>query len=93
MWLSATGDHRHVGAGGSQEEAERPADSAEPRDPERRSHDQLRATAWHSRTCVHTALECVRSHGPEPDIACGIKCILCGCWTWICICLLFEAKQ
>lgn len=41
--LSATGDHRHVGTGRPQEEAQRPADSAEPRDPERRAHHQLRA--------------------------------------------------
>lgn len=39
--LSAAGDHRHVGAGRPQEEAERPADTAEPRDPERRAHHQL----------------------------------------------------
>lgn len=41
MRLSATGDHRHVGSGRPQEEAERPADTAEPRDPERRAHYQL----------------------------------------------------
>lgn len=56
MRLSATGDHRHVSAGCPQEEAERPADSAEPRDPERRAHHQLSSPPQQSRACIHTAL-------------------------------------
>lgn len=41
MWFSATRDHRHVSVGRPKEEAERPADPAEPRDPKRCAYHQL----------------------------------------------------